>query len=171
MDVDRFCKSKAIKHEFSTPTTPQQNEVVERKNKVLQEMARVMIHIHNTLMQFWAKTINTTCYTTNRIFLRPETKKTSYKLWIGRKPNLKYFRIFGSEYYILKDGENLGKFNAKFDVIIFLGYSTTSKAYRFYNQNSQIGQESSNMVINNTRYDQDIIESQILTQDPIGNNP
>ena len=54
---------------------------------------------------------------------------------IGRKPNLKYLRTFGSECYILMDGENLGKFDAKFDISIFLGYSTTSKAYRVYNQN------------------------------------
>ena len=80
-----------------------------------------------------------------------------------RKPKLKYFRTFGSECYILKDGENLGKFDVKSDVGIFRGYSTTSKAYMIYNQNSQIIQESSNVVINDTVYDQNTIESQILT--------
>ena len=43
-------------------------------------MARVMIHIHNTPMQFWVEVINISCYTTNRIFLKPGTKKTSYEL-------------------------------------------------------------------------------------------
>ena len=38
-----------------------------------------------------------------------------------------------------------------------------SKAYRVYNQNSQIIRESSNGVINDTRYDHDIIDNQILT--------
>ena len=51
-------------------------------------------------------------------------------------PNLKYFRTFGSECYIRKDGENLGKFDIKSDLGIFLGYSISSKAYRVYNQNS-----------------------------------
>ena len=60
-------------------------------------MVRVIIHMHNTLMQFWAKTINTTCYNANRIFLRPRTKKTSYELWIRRKTNLKYLRTFDNE--------------------------------------------------------------------------
>ena len=91
IDVDLFYKSNGIKHEFLAPKTLQQNEVVERKNKVLQEMARVMIHMYNTPMQFWVVAINTTCHTTNRIFLRPGTKKTSYELWTRRKPNLKYF--------------------------------------------------------------------------------
>ena len=135
VDVDLFYKSNGIKHEFLAPKTLQQNEVVERKNKVLQEMARVMIHMYNTPMQFWVVAINTTCHTTNRIFLRPGTKKTSYELWTRRKPNLKYFKTFDNKCYILKDGKNLGKFDAKFDLGIFLVYSTMSKAYRVYNQN------------------------------------
>ena len=40
MDVNLFSKSKEIKHEFSTSKTPQHNEVVERNNIMLQEMAR-----------------------------------------------------------------------------------------------------------------------------------
>ena len=40
-----------------------------------------------------------------------------------------------------------------------------------YNQNSQVIHESSNVVINDISYDQDIIKSQILTQESIGDNP
>ena len=104
-------------------------------------------------------------------FLRPGTKKTSYELQTRRKPNLKYFQDFGSECYILRDEENLGNFDAKSDIGTFLGYSISNKAYRIYNQNSQIIQESSNVVINDTRYDQDIIDIQILTQESIWDNP
>ena len=82
-------------------------------------MPRVMIHMLNNLMQFWAEVINIACYTANRIFLRPRTKKTSYELWIVRKPNLKYFRTLGSECHILRKWKNLGKFDAKSDVGIF----------------------------------------------------
>ena len=61
------------------------------------------------------------------------------------------------------DNVNLGKFDAKSNVGIFLGYSTFSKAYRVYNQNSQVIQEFSNVVVNDTRYDQDILNNQFLT--------
>ena len=155
VDVNLFCKSKGIKHEFSAPRTPQHNGVAKRKKRVSQEMARV-IHMHNTPIQFWVEVINTTCYTTNKIFLRLGTKKTFYELWTRKKPNLKYFRTFGNECYMLRDGENLGKFDAKSNVGIFLGYSTMSKAYGVYND---IG------------YDQDKIENQILTQESIEDNP
>ena len=47
---------------------------VERKNIMLQEMAKVMIHMHNTLMQFWVEVINTTWYTANMVFLKLRTK-------------------------------------------------------------------------------------------------
>ena len=40
----KFCDKDGIAHEFSTPKTPQQNGVVERKNRTLQEIARVMLN-------------------------------------------------------------------------------------------------------------------------------
>ena len=39
-----FCSSEGINHEFSSPITPQQNGIVERKNRTLQEYSRAMIH-------------------------------------------------------------------------------------------------------------------------------
>jgi transposase InsO family protein len=44
-----FCAQHGIQQEFSSPITPQQNRVVERKNWVIQEMARVMIHAKNIM--------------------------------------------------------------------------------------------------------------------------
>ena len=130
---------------------------------MIQEMAKMMIHMHTILMQFWVEAVNIVCYTINRIFLRSRTKKTSYELWTRRKPNIKYFRNFGSECYIIKNKETLGKFDTKSHLGIFLGYSVSSKAYRVYNQNSQVIKESSNVVINDIGYDQEIIYNQILS--------
>ena len=50
-------------------------EMTKRKNRVLQEMARVMLHMHDTPMHFWAEVINIACYTSNKVFLWPKTKK------------------------------------------------------------------------------------------------
>ena len=38
-----YCNEHGISHNFSTPRTPQQNGVVERKNRTLEEMARTML--------------------------------------------------------------------------------------------------------------------------------
>ena len=77
---ENFCNSLGISHEFSAPRTPQQNCGVERKNIVLQEMARVMLLSNKVPRNLWAEAINTACYIGNRVFLRPGTKQTSYEL-------------------------------------------------------------------------------------------
>ena len=74
-------------------------------------------------------------------------KKTAYEIWNGKKPKVKYFRVFGSKCYILNDRENLWKFDTKNDEGIFLGYSTSSQAYRVYNKRTKTVMESINVTI------------------------
>jgi hypothetical protein len=86
----------------------------------------------------WAKTVNTACHVINRVSLRPLIKKIPYELWIGRKPNLSYFRVFGSKYFILNEAPKVTKFDSKSIEGVFVGYSFTSKAYRIYLPTSRI---------------------------------
>ena len=82
------------------------------------------------------------------MYFRPNYKKTPSKLWRGKKPIVKYFQIFGNDCYILRDRENLEKFDAKSNKGYFLGYSSTSRAYRVYNLRTKTIMESLNVVIN-----------------------
>jgi transposase InsO family protein len=93
---ENFCEKLVIVHEFSSPRTPQHNGVVERKNRILQEMARTMIHENNLAKHFWAEAVNTTCYVQNRIYIRPILEKKAYELFKGRRPNISYFHQFES---------------------------------------------------------------------------
>jgi hypothetical protein len=77
---EEFCLSYGIKWEFSSPITLQQNGVVERKNRVIQEMARVMIHSKNLVQHFWGEAVNIAFHIINRVYLRPETNKTLYEI-------------------------------------------------------------------------------------------
>ncbi|MCH93095.1 putative gag-pol polyprotein, partial [Trifolium medium] len=61
-----------IKHEFSSPITPQQNEVAERKNRTIQESARVMLHAKQLSYHFWGEAMNTACYIHNRVTIRKD---------------------------------------------------------------------------------------------------
>ncbi|XP_012850949.1 PREDICTED: uncharacterized protein LOC105970659 [Erythranthe guttata] len=133
---------KRISHEFSAPKTPQQNGVVERKNRTLQEMARVMMNAKEIAPRFWAEAVNTACHIINRVYLRPGTTKTPYEIWKGKKPQLNYLRTFGCTCYILNDREQLGKFDARSDQGIFLGYSRNSHAYRIFNLRTKSVMES-----------------------------
>nr|KYP32018.1 Retrovirus-related Pol polyprotein from transposon TNT 1-94 [Cajanus cajan] len=76
-EIIRFCEENGIKHNFSTPRTPQQNGVVERKNRSLQEMARTLLNDFSTPKHFWAEAANTSCYIQNRIIARNVNKNQS----------------------------------------------------------------------------------------------
>ncbi|CAJ2645128.1 unnamed protein product [Trifolium pratense] len=145
-----FYAAEGITHEFSSPITPQQNGVVERKNRTLQESARVMLHAKNVPYKFWAEAMNTTCYIHNRVTLRKGTATTLYELWKNRKPTVKYFHVFGSKCYILADREPRIKLDPKSDEAIFLGYSTNSRAYRVFNSRTRTMMESINVVVDDS---------------------
>ncbi|GJS35111.1 ribonuclease H-like domain-containing protein [Tanacetum coccineum] len=66
-DIIEFCRSKGIKREYSNARTPQQNRVVERKNKTLIEAARTMLANSFLPNTFWAKAVSTACYVLNRV--------------------------------------------------------------------------------------------------------
>ncbi|KAI5339507.1 hypothetical protein L3X38_018779 [Prunus dulcis] len=83
----------------------------------------------------------------NKGLLRSGTKQTPYELWKGKKPNVSYFRVFGSTCYILRDREHLAKFDSKSDKGIFLGYSTSSRDYTVYNYRTETIIESINISI------------------------
>jgi transposase InsO family protein len=67
--IEGFLEDEGIKHEFSSPYTPQQNGVVERKNITLLDMARTMLDEYKTSDRFWAHAINTACYSINQLYL------------------------------------------------------------------------------------------------------
>nr|GEZ11881.1 retrovirus-related Pol polyprotein from transposon TNT 1-94 [Tanacetum cinerariifolium] len=91
---------------------------------------------------FWAEAIATACFTQNRSLVIPRHEKTPYHIINDRKPSVKFFRIFGSVCYIVRDEENLDKMKEKGDECIFVGYSTQSRAYRVFNKRTRVIMES-----------------------------
>ncbi|KAI9164818.1 hypothetical protein LWI28_002665 [Acer negundo] len=165
VSFETYCDSIGISHEFSAPRTPKKNGVVERKNRVLQEMARVMLLSNNVPRNLWVEAINTACYIGNRVFLRPDTRQTSYELWRGRKPNVSYFHTFGSKCYILNYHDQLGKFDTKSDEGVFISYALNSKAYRVFNLKTQSVMESSNVVFDDNRLKSSDHEEEVVVVD------
>ncbi|GJS05915.1 retrovirus-related pol polyprotein from transposon TNT 1-94 [Tanacetum coccineum] len=133
-----YFAKEGIRHETSTARTPEQNGVVKRRNRTLVEAARTMLSAAKVPLFFWAEAIATTCFTQNRSLVIPRHEKTPYHIINGRKPSVKFFHIFGSLCYIVRDGENLDKMKEKGDACIFVGYSTQSRAYRVFNKRTRI---------------------------------
>ncbi|KAJ9558020.1 hypothetical protein OSB04_012634 [Centaurea solstitialis] len=113
--VEEYLALVGITHNFSAPRTPQQNGVVERKNRTLVEAARTMLNASGLSLIFWAEAVSAACYTQNRSLI------------------------------VLNDREPIGKFNPKGDDAIFLGYSWDSVAYRVYVPRSRIVVVSTNV--------------------------
>ncbi|CAN1335388.1 Retrovirus-related Pol polyprotein from transposon TNT 1-94 [Linum perenne] len=141
-----FCKEKGINHTFSAPRTPQQNGVVERKNRALLDLARTMLLDHDTPKKFWAEAVATACYILNRTLIRKILNKTPYELLKQRSPNISYFHPFGCKCFVLNTKDSLGKFDPRSSEAIFLGYSDHSKAFRVFNKTSFKVEESIHVV-------------------------
>nr|GEV41969.1 hypothetical protein [Tanacetum cinerariifolium] len=116
-----YFASEGINHQTSIARTPKQNGVVKRRNRILVEAARTMLSAAKVPLFFWAEAIATTCFTQNHSLVIPRHEKIPYHIINDRKSSVKFFHIFGSLCYIVRDGENLDKIKEKGDACIFVG--------------------------------------------------
>nr|GFA71481.1 putative ribonuclease H-like domain-containing protein [Tanacetum cinerariifolium] len=128
-----YFAAEGIQHQTSVARTPEQNGVIERQNRTLVEAARTMLSATKVPLFFWAEAIATACFTQNRSLVIPRHKKTPYHIINDRKLSVKFFHIFGSVCYIVRDGENLNKIKEKGD---------QSRAYRVFNKRTRVIMES-----------------------------
>ncbi|GJS33448.1 putative ribonuclease H-like domain-containing protein [Tanacetum coccineum] len=75
-----YYESVGIFHQKTVPRTPQQNGVVERRNRTLVEAARTMLIFSKAPMFLWAEAVATACYTQNRSLIHTRHDKTPYEL-------------------------------------------------------------------------------------------
>nr|GEV68566.1 hypothetical protein [Tanacetum cinerariifolium] len=141
----KFFNKVGISQQFSAARTPQQNGVVERRNRTLVEVARTMLTFANLPLFLWAEAIATACFTQNRSIIHKHFDKTPYELINKRKPKIKFFHVFGCRCYLLNDYDNIGKLKAKWDIGVFVGYSKESAAFRVYNKRTHKIHESMNV--------------------------
>ncbi|GJY55677.1 retrovirus-related pol polyprotein from transposon TNT 1-94, partial [Tanacetum coccineum] len=132
-----YYKKLGIMQKISIARTPQQNGVVERRNRTLVEAARTML-IFLRLPEFlWAEAVATACFTQNQSIINTRHNKTPYELLRRWKPNVKYFHVFGSLCYPINDHDDHGKIKPKADIRVFIGYSETSRGFRIYNRRTK----------------------------------
>nr|GEW22807.1 retrovirus-related Pol polyprotein from transposon TNT 1-94 [Tanacetum cinerariifolium] len=128
-----YYEDVGISHETSVARSPQQNGVVERRNRTLIEVAHTMLIYAQASLFLWAEAVATACFTQNRSIIRLRHGKTPYELLNSKLPDLSFFHVFGALCYPTNDSENLAKLQPKADIGIFIGYALTKKAFRIYN--------------------------------------
>jgi len=146
---DSYLRSVGITHQFSAARTPQQNGVVERRNRTLVEAARTMLDFAKLPLFLWGDAVATACFTQNRSIINKRFNKTPYELINNRPPSLKFLHVFGCRCFILNDKDDLNKFDPKSDEGVFIGYSKNA-SYRVYNRRTKKTDESTNVRFDET---------------------
>ncbi|GJV01304.1 retrovirus-related pol polyprotein from transposon TNT 1-94 [Tanacetum coccineum] len=114
-----YYEKVGVSHETSVARSPQQNVVVERRNRTLIEATRTMLIYAKAPLFLWA--VATACYTQNRSIIRLRHGKTPYELLHDKLPDLSFFHVFGALCYLTNDSENLD-----FDELTTMAYEHNS---------------------------------------------
>lgn len=122
---------------------------MEMKNTTLVDIVKTILIESNLPQNFWVEEVSTTCYVTNRCWIRSLLIKTPYELLNDKKSKISYLRPFGCNCFVRNNGEgDMGMFDPRRDERIFVGYSFSSKTYRVFNKRMLCTEKSVHVVIN-----------------------
>jgi len=138
-----YLQHHGIRHELTVPYTPEQNGVVERANRTLTEISRTITLAAKHPDYLWAEAFATATYLKNRLLKGSEDGRSPLEAFFGNKPYLGNLRIWGSQAVVLKNKLD-GKMFAKGKRCIFVGYSWTRPAWRFFDLTTKEITESCN---------------------------
>ena len=127
-----FMSQHGILHQSSCAHTPQQNVIVERKNRHLIETSRTLLLHYYVPFRFWGDAVLTVCYLINRMPSSVLYDQIPHSLLFPDQPLYLFPHVFGCTCFvhILTPGQD--KLSAKATKCIFLGYSQLQKGYRCY---------------------------------------
>ncbi|WVZ91493.1 hypothetical protein U9M48_037657 [Paspalum notatum var. saurae] len=126
-----YCAEQGIQRHLTAPYTPQQNDVVERRNQMVMGMARSMMKA--MALPGWFCAVTTAVFILNRASTRSVDGKTPFEVWYGYKPPVHFFRTFGCVAHVKTAGKHLGKLDDRSTPMVFIEYEEGMKVYRFHN--------------------------------------
>lgn len=126
------CLKRGILQEFTAPYTPQQNGAVERRNRIVVEMARALLGDANLPKRLWAEAIGTAVHILNRVPTKAIGNSTPYFMWFGHRPSVGHLRVYGSVAYALKVGAHMHKLDPRCRKGVLVGYNADGHSYKLY---------------------------------------
>nr|GEX85449.1 zinc finger, CCHC-type [Tanacetum cinerariifolium] len=132
-EFNKYCKENRIARQLTAPYSPQQNGVVERRNRTVLSTTRSMMKVMKLPLTFWAEAVRHAIYILNRVLTRTMEDKTPYEALYNRKPNMENLLIFGCTAYAKITTPHLKKLDDRSIPLIYLGVEEGSKACRPYN--------------------------------------
>ena len=132
-----YLKEVGIEFNYSMPRSPQQNGRAERWQQTIVNKAESMRHFAGLSSGFWKLAVETAVHVYNRTPLKRAKWKTPIELWMKKKPDVSYFRIFGCKAFVYVHKDKRSKLEPKAKIMIFVGYEPGSKGYRFWDPSSR----------------------------------
>ncbi|CAL8085699.1 unnamed protein product [Prunus armeniaca] len=136
-EFSKLLESEGMQRQLSIAYTPQQNGVVERKNRTVVEMAKAMLHDKSMPYFLWAEAVHTAVYILNRSPAKALHNITPFEAYSGRKPGIGHLKVFGSLCYVHVPPERRQKLDAKSVKGVFVGYATCEKGYRVFDPSTK----------------------------------
>ncbi|KAD5802931.1 hypothetical protein E3N88_14291 [Mikania micrantha] len=127
-----FCKEHGIARQLTAPYTPQQNGVVERRNRTMLSTTHSIMKAMSMPQNFWGEAVRHTIYVLNRTPTKALKNSTPFEALKGRKPNLKHLRVFGCVAYAKVPSNHLTKLHDRSVKMVYLGVQEGSKACRLF---------------------------------------
>nr|GFB00016.1 hypothetical protein [Tanacetum cinerariifolium] len=136
--MTEYYEGIGIFHQKTVPRTPQQNGVVERRNRTFVEAARTMLIFLKLRCFYGTPQQNGVVERRNRSLVEAAGtmlifSKASMFLWA----EVVATAVFGALCYPTNDSEDLGKLQPTTDTEIFVGYAPSRKGYRIYNKRTR----------------------------------
>ncbi|KAL2237779.1 UNVERIFIED_CONTAM: Retrovirus-related Pol polyprotein from transposon TNT 1-94 [Sesamum indicum] len=131
-EFNDFCKQQGVKRQLTTTYTPQQNGVVERKNRTMMNLVRVMLSEKKVPKTFWVEAARWVIHALNRSPTLAVKDVTPEEVWSGEKPSVEHFRVFGYVGHVHIPDAKRTKLEDKSVNCVLLGVSDESKGYRMY---------------------------------------
>nr|GFB57950.1 hypothetical protein [Tanacetum cinerariifolium] len=163
--LKEYFDTVGISHQMSSVRTPQQNRVVERRNRTLVKATRTMLIFSRAPLFLWAEAIATACFTQNRSIIHRRFNKTPYELINGRKPDISFLHVFGALCYPKNDREDIRKLGKKIMETMNVSFDELS-AMAFEQRSLNPGLQSMTSGQISSGYDLTYAPSTITTQQP-----
>nr|GEU51461.1 zinc finger, CCHC-type [Tanacetum cinerariifolium] len=125
----QYCKENGIARQLTAPYSPQQNGVVERRNRTIMSTTRRMMKATNMPQNFWAEAVRHAIYILNSAPTKALVDITRYEAIKRRNPNLENLRVFGFIAYVKVPSQHLTKLDDRSTRMEYLGNEQGSKAY------------------------------------------
>ena len=139
-----------FRQEFTAPGTSAQNGLAERVNRTVTEMCRAMLFQSSAPLSLWTCAAATAVYFITGLPSTTLNGAISYTLWTGRSlRSLSHLRVWACP-VLCKTDALKAKPDSRAREGIFVGYSTGTKCYRFYDAETRRFSESRNCIFDET---------------------